>query len=121
VVAVSEIVEGRSRIFLESTRFDRVGARGRKGCLTFSSIESEVEDEKVRLAPIYDMLPMFFAPKESEEGESRRDWEEPRANPDTLPYWEKARAAARVFWERVCDDSRISADFKRVAAERMRS
>jgi hypothetical protein len=172
-VARTEVVIGDQRIFLESTRFDRVGAQGRKGCTSFLSLEAEwigapsvwatsaktffaenrisaadakkiqtidafgawiansdrhygnlsffyeVGQTSAELAPVYDMLPMFFAPKETEELEFARTWVKPNPIPETLAVWETARAAAQSFWGKVIADPRISADFKR-EAERVR-
>lgn len=169
--APSEIITGDSRTFLDSSRFDRVGAHGRTGCLSFAAIESEwigspsnwaasakdllrmnrisksdaegvalldafgewiantdrhygnlsffyePGDDHVRLAPAYDMLPMFFAPRETEGDVFKRDWSAPRPGPETLDVWEKARNAAKVFWAEILGDSRISADFKREAEQ----
>ncbi len=172
-VARTEVVVGDRRVFLESTRFDRLGVQGRKGCISFSSLEAEwvgapsvwatsaktflsekrisssdaekiqtidafgawiansdrhygnlsfffeAGDTSAQLAPVYDMLPMFFAPKETEELEFTRTWVKPNPIPETLAVWEAARAAAQLFWGKVIADPRISADFKS-EAERVR-
>lgn len=169
-VSETEIILGENRVFLESTRFDRVGARGRRGCLSFASLEAEwlrspsvwaasaksllqkkritqgdsktiqVLDafgawiansdrhygnlsffyepakNQVQLSPVYDMLPMFFAPKEGEESEFSREWSLPRPHPDTLSVWDQARAAAVIFWKKVATDARISPEFRKTAA-----
>jgi hypothetical protein len=40
-----ELVEGGGRRFLEATRFDRVGAHGRRGVLTLQAVEAGLLDE----------------------------------------------------------------------------
>ncbi len=165
-VAESEIIEGEEEIYLESTRFDRSGEKGRLGCISFSAVEAEwigkpsvwaasakellrmkkiskadaeaiqlldafgawiansdrhygnlsffyePGDEKVRLAPLYDMLPMFFAPKETEDAEFNREWKVPALHPDWVPVWGRAREAAVLFWNKVIEDKRISSGFR---------
>ena len=167
--AKTDLIVGKNRIFLESTRFDRVGPRGRVGCLSFAGIEAEwvgspsvwansakalAEDKRISsadarkiqlldafgawiansdrhygnlsffyeagekgavLAPVYDMLPMYFAPRENEETEFVRVWSPPAPTPETLSVWKTAREAARGFWDRIIGDPRISAGFKREA------
>jgi serine/threonine protein kinase HipA of HipAB toxin-antitoxin module len=169
--ARTEIIEANNRVYLESTRFDRVGRNGRKGILSFQALELEYvgspstwsasaqaltrmkkisqadfrsilmldtfgeliansdrhygnisfffdlrdPNGKVTLAPAYDMLPMFFAPKESELKHFSREWKMPVSNALNLPIWDEARSAALRFWERVINDGRISPDFKNEA------
>jgi len=167
--AQTEIITTENRIFLESTRFDRIGARGRKGCLTFASLELEwlgspsvwaasakamLQAKKISkhdattiqlvdafgawiantdrhygnlsfffepewnhavLAPIYDMLPMFFAPNENEDTEFDRTWTIPLPHPDTLLVWDRARAAAEKFWGKVAKHPEVSPEFRKIA------
>ncbi len=166
-VAESEIVQSSSQVFLESKRFDRIGESGRKGCVSFSAIESEwlgkpshwsasaralfrlkkissedaerialldafgawiansdrhygnlsffheIDEAQARLAPVYDMLPMFFAPNDREETVPLRKWEPPVCGADVVQVWEKAKSGAKVFWEKAEQDPRISPSFKR--------
>ena len=65
------------------------------------------------LAPVYDMLPMLYAPQ--------RGVELPRVNfaprlplPAEREAWQDAAAAADQFWSRAADDARISAEFRAV-------
>jgi Uncharacterized protein related to capsule biosynthesis enzymes len=75
-----------------------------------------LSEKPLRLAPVYDMLPMAFAP--SAAGYLR----------DTLPEirfdalvareaWQFALPLAQVFWQRVAADERISEDFQSIALE----
>ncbi len=68
-----------------------------------------------QLAPVYDMLPVFYAPVAGEVVE--RDWvsELPRPNAETLAVWPQARELALRFWASAADDERISAEFRDVA------
>ena len=66
------------------------------------------------LAPVYDMLPMLFAPQDGqlvarqfEPGPARAEW---------LSVWTRARALAEVYWGRLAQESRMSADFQQLSA-----
>jgi hypothetical protein len=67
------------------------------------------------LAPIYDMLPMMYAPQDGqlvprpfEPGPPRAEW---------LRVWPRARVLAEEYWSRITSDTRISRDFQRLAAQ----
>ena len=62
------------------------------------------------LAPVYDMLPMFFAPR---GGELPSEIYPPLAQRETFPT--SAIDAARALWEQISDSAEISGDFKRIA------
>ncbi len=68
----------------------------------------------VGLAPVYDMLPMAFAPR---FGEVVNRAYEPHAHLDVFPSG--AVAAARDFWQRVGADERVSDAFNPVAAQQL--
>lgn len=69
--------------------------------------------ERYLLAPAFDKLPMMFAP---ESGNLiARDFTHPVPNAHLLDVWDDARKAAVLFWDRVCGDKRISADFRTIA------
>lgn len=163
----SRLLEYADRIFLESDRFDRVGAAGRLGVASLHAVDTArygkldnwtaaaarlaqdgllpAEDaERIRLidafgaliansdrhfgnvtlfdlyqgqfalAPIYDMLPMLFAPQDAQL--IPRQFELPAARADWLSVWPRALTLAEEYWSRVRSDSRISLDFKRLAA-----
>lgn len=72
------------------------------------------------LAPAYDILPMLYAPQ--------RGVELPPANfiprlplPTEREDWRVAAAAAEQFWSRAADDARISAGFRAICADNMRT
>lgn len=69
------------------------------------------------LAPVYDMLPMRFAPTSQGIRALDLDVDVPRALPtaDLLPVWPQALELARAFWTRVIDDAEISRSFARIA------
>lgn len=73
---------------------------------------SFVPDEALRLAPVYDMLPMMYAPLPG--GEVAEVWPfEPRLPlPSQRSNWLSACVAAMHFWERASSDERISVDFR---------
>jgi hypothetical protein len=68
------------------------------------------------LAPVYDMLPMQFAP--SGQGELVTRTLNPRPPlPESLADWTRACHLALSFWERVRSDPRVSRDFAKLASE----
>jgi len=72
-----------------------------------------VEETGLRLAPAFDHVSMFYAP--SNDGQvPLRPYPMPYATADTLDVWNDARIAAREFWERANDDTRVSADLRRL-------
>jgi hypothetical protein len=63
------------------------------------------------LAPVYDMVPMFHAPRAG--GELVRALYDPRVERDSFP--DTARSCARAFWDAVIDRGDVSRDFKTIA------
>ncbi len=63
-----------------------------------------------RLAPIYDMLPMLFAPEHDQV--VARVFTPPDPTSATLAAWPQARALAEDYWQVVADDPRVSAGFR---------
>ena len=73
------------------------------------------EGSRLRLAPAFDQVSMFYAP--TADGQVRpRAFTPPHATADTLEVWDDARLAARAFWQRARDDDRVSEDVRRHAA-----
>jgi len=72
-----------------------------------------------RLAPAFDQVSMLHAP--TADG-LVRDREIPIATPtaDMLDVWDDARVAARAFWSRANDDSRLTDGLRQVAAAHLR-
>ncbi|MFN4103171.1 MAG: type II toxin-antitoxin system HipA family toxin YjjJ [Tepidimonas sp.] len=70
---------------------------------------------RLRLAPVYDMLPMAYRPQPGVELP-----EVPFATPTPLPrqrtQWHEAARAALDFWARAAADLRISAGFREICA-----
>jgi len=81
-------------------------------------------DGRFALAPIYDMLPMLFAPEHDQL--SVRIFDPPDPSSDTLSVWAQARALAENYWRGLARDSvdkdsadevsSISDDFRQLAA-----
>ena len=70
------------------------------------------------LSPTYDMLPMLYAPVGGEL--VQRDFAvktKPQPTSATLPEWPRALALAIQFWQTAAADSRISAEFRKIASE----
>ncbi|MDO8331516.1 MAG: type II toxin-antitoxin system HipA family toxin YjjJ [Fluviicoccus sp.] len=74
------------------------------------------DDFSLRLAPVYDMLPMHHAPNNHGEVIAR-PLRQARPTRLTEPVWEGVKAWAVEYWRRVRDDDRISADFQGIAAQ----
>lgn len=73
--------------------------------------------EVTGLAPVYDMLPMFYAPRHG--GELPRGTWDPDARMERWPTG--VREAARVFWRRVADDPLVSDDMRAIARRHERT
>ena len=161
--ATSRVLECGNRVFLESLRFDRIGAEGRRGVATLHSVDANyygqldrwsrsaerlrndrllsAEDaERVALldafggliantdrhfgnitlfddregifwlAPVYDMLPMLFAPAEGQLVEREFIPEGIRA--ETLRVWPRARELAIGYWTALTGDARLTVGFR---------
>jgi hypothetical protein len=76
-------------------------------------------DGRFTLAPVYDMLPMLYAPEHDEL--PARTFVPPAPVADTLRQFGRARALAERYWSACADDARISADFRALAAANLRS
>jgi hypothetical protein len=170
-VCESSVYDHGGRRFLEVTRFDRVGATGRRGVLSLGSILDAnafaIEGEQwgdvaqamsaaglldaidvktvrtiwcfgqcignndmhrgnfaflthdegpFRLAPVYDMLPMVYAP--ARQGNiPTQVFHHPVPVPRFQSEWDQAMGAAGEFWQRVRDEPLISSGFREIAAQ----
>lgn len=83
------------------------------GNLSFLAPDPGDTSGRLRPAPVYDMLPMAFAPASGRIVRTTFDPGHPGA--DDLEVWPRAVRAASAFWQRVCDDGRIGADFRSLA------
>jgi hypothetical protein len=63
------------------------------------------------LAPVYDMLPMHYAPVRGVELPERQ-FAPPLPLPAERDVWQEAARAAIGFWERAARDARISEAFR---------
>lgn len=81
-----------------------------KGNLSF------VPGQPMAMAPVYDMLPMMYAPLGG--GELPRVKYAPALPaPREREVWLEAAAAALAFWDSAAQDERISAEFRAICAE----
>jgi serine/threonine protein kinase HipA of HipAB toxin-antitoxin module len=169
LAASAEALESEERVFLQVERFDRCGARGRRGVLSLGAVDDEFvgsrenwtssaeslrrqkrlsprdaltitfldsfgawiantdrhfgnlslfwEFQKTpfQLAPVYDMLPMLYAPTQGHLVE--RSFKAPVAQYQHLDVWTEARQLAVKFWNLVSKDGRISENFRKIAQE----
>lgn len=68
------------------------------------------------LAPVYDMLPMQYAPLRAVEL-AERTFQISLPLPSERPNWQTAAQAALTFWRMASQDSRISAGFRAICAD----
>ncbi len=68
----------------------------------------------LRLAPAYDMLPMLWAPTPAQSAPTPSFAPAPPL-PAEQPTWQEAAGWATEFWQRVADDTRVSAEFAALA------
>ena len=70
----------------------------------------------IRLAPVYDMLPMHYRPAVS--GLVREmPFELPTSDPDHQTIWSQAATLAVKFWATAASDTRLSKAFGRICAD----
>ncbi len=78
------------------------------------------DERPLALAPVYDMLPMRFAPTAGGEVVAR-DFVVTVPTPDILDAWREAARIAGVFWAQVQDEpSSISRGFRVIAKDALR-
>jgi len=70
-------------------------------------------DGRFRLTPVYDMLPMHFAPAHDQLVTRLYTPVDPTS--DTLTVWGRARALAEQYWRTLASEPRISAEFRTLA------
>jgi len=68
-----------------------------------------------RLAPLYDMLPMLYAPQA--EQIIAREFAPGVPSSTAASQWKSASHTAATYWNAVATDDRISAEFRAIAAE----
>ena len=66
------------------------------------------------LAPVYDMLPMMFAPEHDHL--IAREFDPPGPDADNTRAYVRARALAELFWRSCARDVRISENFRKICA-----
>ncbi len=81
----------------------------------FGNITLLPEADGFRLAPMYDVLPMLFAPQAGELIE--RAYEPPAPAVGQIVSWRRAARAGVAFWDAVASDPRITRGFRDRAAD----
>ncbi|HEU4653941.1 MAG TPA: type II toxin-antitoxin system HipA family toxin YjjJ [Steroidobacteraceae bacterium] len=71
-------------------------------------------DGRFALAPIYDMLPMLFAPEHSQI--VKRAFTPPDPTSETIRVYGRARVLAEQYWQLCANDARISQEFRNVCS-----
>lgn len=80
----------------------------------FGNLSFFVEEHgRFRLAPVYDMLPMVFAPEGTDIIERRFEPAPPTA--DTLDVWPHAARCAVTYWGRLSASDKLSSEFRQMA------
>lgn len=79
----------------------------------------EPGEVKASLAPVYDMLPMLYAPTSGGEDAGRR-FALPTYEHTLLGAWKEALSIAILYWARLRDDTRLSGDFRKIAEQNYR-
>jgi len=69
------------------------------------------EGSRLQLAPAFDQVSMLYAPTADGQVPPRL-FSVPWVTSDTLDVWDEARSAAREFWSRGSDDTRLSDDVR---------
>lgn len=163
---VAVLIGEHRQVFLQSIRFDCIGAEGRRAIVSLEALQSEfastpgawpkvvgalarqhlVEENTLRLTeriwaygrliansdmhagnlsfyfsspplkltPVYDMLPMAFAPASS--GAMREEAVDLVIDPQVgSDVWDFAIPLAETFWRRVAEDELISNSFRQIA------
>lgn len=70
-------------------------------------------DGQFALAPVYDMLPMLFAPQNDEVFD--RVFVPADPTTDTMTVYRKARELAGEYWTSISKDCRVSEEFRQIA------
>lgn len=78
------------------------------------NLSFRVTDGRLALAPVYDMLPMLYAPLPGGEL-PRRSFEPPLPLPAQRAAWDEACEAALRFWHAAARDRRLSDAFRATA------
>jgi DNA-binding transcriptional ArsR family regulator len=71
-------------------------------------------DGQFRVAPVYDMLPMLFAPQN--DALVARVFVPPDPTADTMAAYRRARELAEEYWRLISQDSRVSSEFREIAS-----
>jgi len=77
------------------------------------SLYWELDAKNFSLAPVYDMLPMAYAPAQGNV--VKRDFKKPVSQFEQIEVWESARVLAIEFWRRLSLDDRVSSNFRAIA------
>jgi hypothetical protein len=76
-------------------------------------------DGRFRLTPVYDMLPMLFAPAHDQL--VARIYTPADPTSDTLNVWGRARSLAEAYWRSLANETRISKEFRTICAACLRT
>lgn len=118
-----QLVQRGWLVAADAARIERLGHFGQligntdmhDGNLSFQH-ETTRAGPGLRLAPVYDMLPMMYAPTRGLEL-PQRTFSPKLPLPAERETWQAAAVAARRFWQLAADDPRIGQEFRRLCAE----
>jgi hypothetical protein len=103
-------MEERDRMFWIQT----FGTLIRNTDMHFGNVSFYMQENRIALAPVYDMLPMLYSPVNDQIIHRPFDVELPSV--DAVGQWVSAKEAATRFWGRVANDGRISNGFRAMVA-----
>ena len=84
------------------------------GNLSFQFTATPSESPQLSAAPVYDMLPMLYAPLAGGEVPAR-EFKPPMPMPSERATWQTACEVALAFWLLAANDIRISEPFRLLA------
>ncbi len=112
--ALSMSVADSDRLVWLDTFGDLIGNTDRHfGNLSFFA--EEARELTLTLAPVYDMLPMVFAPAGANLVERQFAPRPPTAL--NLDLWHEVANHALNYWSRLCEEERLSVSFRRISTE----
>lgn len=75
------------------------------------------DKESLRMGPLYDILPMFYAPRAGGEIIKNQLHSMPVRLPEESEFFERARDLAIHYWEMIAKENEISKDFREIATK----
>lgn len=81
----------------------------------FGNLSFTREEDRIRIGPLYDILPMFYAPRRGGEIVDEKAHSLPVRIPEEKEYFEIAAEIASDYWNLLAGNGELSEDFHRIA------